>query len=762
MIRRRLRASPPAPAAAASATRIATAPWARPPSPAALPSDFDRLLGEANAAFTAGRIGDARTRILAAIAQAPQRSDLHLALAQIELAAGAHAAAEAACRHAQQLAPADPAPWNMLGEVLRTTNAAAAEDAWRQALELDPDNAEARFHLGNLYRERGAPREAIAEYERALALSPRHIGLLNNLGLALEAVGERDRAIECYRNALACAPNQPDALANLANALYDREDYFAAATAYDQLFAVRQDLDASVWTRRGVAQQSSGRAAAAEASFREAAAHAPETRHARIGSTRLQQGRYADADAPLSRALELEPQHGYALTMLAHARQTRCAWDGLDSLFEKLEHLLAHNPGRRARAAPPFPLLAMPLSLQVQLKAATNWANEIGWKRAAEPATPRPAPVDGERLRIGFVSADFRGHAVAMLMTEFWERLDRGRFETFAYGIMPEDSGPIGQRIRKAFEHFADVSSDSAAAIAERIRDDRIAILFDLNGFTGDARAEIFAMRPASIQINMIGHPGTLGAEWYDYILVDRFLAPPAMQPYFTERFLEMPNALFPCDTTRAPKGPPPMRAECGLPEQGFVFCCFNGSYKILPPVFATWMRLLHAVPGSVLWLAETHTEATANLLREAERAGIASERLVFAPRVSSSEHIARCAVADLFLDTAPYGAGATANDALLAGLPIVTCAGDTLVSRICGSQLHAIGLPELVTTSLADYEALALRLAQHPSELAALRARLAANRSTTPLFDIARYTRDFEQLMLQLRLDQLERSVSA
>ena len=715
------------------------------------PSDFDRLLGEANAAFTAGRIGDARTRILAAIAQAPQRSDLHLALAQIELAAGAHAAAEAACRHAQQLAPADPAPWNMLGEVLRTTNAAAAEDAWRQALELDPDNAEARFHLGNLYRERGAPRDAIAEYERALALSPRHIGLLNNLGLALEAVGERDRAIECYRNALACAPNQPDALANLANALYDREDYFAAATAYDQLFAVRSELPAAVWIKRGLVQRRTHQLAAAEISLREADQQTPNDAQilANIGSVYVEQGHHAEADAPLSRAVELDPENVSALSMLVYARQHRCAWDGIDRLFDTLAGILDDDRAAGRWSAVPFPMLAMPLLPRHLREAALRWAKLL------RPREPVAAPVlrvgPGERLRIGFVSSDLRPHPMPVLMLEFWERLRETSIETFAYSLLPEDSSPIGQRAKRAFEHFIDVSTDSSAAIAQRIRDDRIAILFDLNGYTMYARSDVFARRPAPLQINCIGYPDTLGAEWYDYIYVCPYIAPPEAQPHYVERFFQMPHCHYPSDTTRAPKGPPPTRAECGLPEQGFVFCCFNASYKILPPVFAAWMRLLNAVPGSVLWLLDTYADAKDNLRREAERAGVASERLVFAPRVPNAMHVARNATADLFVDTFPYGGHTTANDALLAGLPIVTCAGDTLVSRICGSQLHAIGLPELVTTSLADYEALALRLAQHPSELATLRARLAANRSTTPLFDIPRYTRDFEDGMWRI-----------
>ena len=253
------------------------------------------------------------------------------------------------------------------------------------------------------------------------------------------------------------------------------------------------------------------------------------------------------------------------------------------------------------------------------------------------------------------------------------------------------------------------------------------------------------------MQVNYLGFPGTLGAEWYDWILVDRFGAPEASQPYFTERLLHLPHMSFPSDTRRAPKGPPPARAACGLPEGAFVFCCFNNPYKILPDVFATWMRLLHAVPGSVLWLLGSGEQVRENLCREARRAGIDPARLIFAPRMDSvTGHLARMAAADLFVDSFPYGAHTTANDALLSGLPVVTRAGDTLASRIAGSQLHAIGLPELVTSNAADYEALARRLAQNRGELALLRARLAANRATSPLFDMARFTRDFEECLRQ------------
>jgi predicted O-linked N-acetylglucosamine transferase (SPINDLY family) len=369
----------------------------------------------------------------------------------------------------------------------------------------------------------------------------------------------------------------------------------------------------------------------------------------------------------------------------------------------------------------------------------------------AAPEPPLLPALPGERLRVAFVSANFRDHPTAHLSLEFWEKIDRARLEMFAYSLSNAEPDAYRRRAEAAFEHFVDVSSLTVAEIAQRIRDDRIAIVIDRNGYTQNAREAIFALRPAPVQINCIGYPGTLGAPWYDYIFTDRFSLPEHLLPFYSERPLYMPHMAFPSDTTRLPPGPPPARAACGLPADGFVFCCFNNAYKILPEVFAVWMRLLAALPGSVLWLLETTAEATANLRREAQAAGIAPDRLIFAPRVSVGAHVARNAAADLFLDTYPYGAHTTANDALLAGLPVITCVGETLVSRIAGSQLAAIGLPELITNSLADYEALARQLATEPGLLRGYRDRLAANRHTQPLFDMARYARDFEAAMTQL-----------
>ncbi len=416
---------------------------------------------------------------------------------------------------------------------------------------VDPMDAEAHFLLGNYYRERNQAQKAIAEYEDALKAAPDNTAVLNNLGLALQAAGEDDRALDCYRRVLAIEPDQADALGNLGNAQFAGNDFSGSAETYDRLFAIRSDMPTATLLRRAIALQKSQRLAEAEACFRDAAKQAPDDPQilTNIGSVCVEQLRYGDAESPLVRAVELDPANPYALAMLAHARQHRCQWQGIDELFSSLERLV-DSEERHSWSVVPFPLLAMPLSLRTHLRAAQRWA------RALHALTPRPRVVTpvamGERLRVGFVSSDFRNHPVATLMTEVWERIDRSRIETFAYGIQPADTGPIGQRIAKSFEHFCDVSADRTNAIAARIRSDGIAILFDLNGYTQNAKPGIFVRRPAPVQINSMGYPGTLGAEWYDYIHVDPFVARPEMQAGYTERFFHMPHAYVPSDTRRA------------------------------------------------------------------------------------------------------------------------------------------------------------------------------------------------------------------
>ena len=658
---------------------------------------------------------------------------------------GDAAAAEAHSRRALELDAGDGRAWTMLGLTLRARDPAEAEAALRRAAVIGPRDPDAHFHLGNLLREQNRPEAAIEAYERALALAPDHPSLLNNYGLALTATGAAERAQAVYRRILERRPEHPQALRNLAHSLCGARRYDEAAAHCAHYLRLHPAGDAAVWIDLGICQHARSDDGAAEASFRSALALAPgdPVAQTNLGSVLIDRSDFSAAEPLLRDAVASDPQFLYAAALLAYCRQHLCVWEGLASLHARVVRGIEQDDGAMVNA---FAALSIPMSAANQLLAARRWAQSLAPREPiAAPALRSRGPI----LRLGYVSSDFRTHAVAFLATEVWERHDRARFETYAYSIAPPEASPLGARVAAAFSHFTDCSAETPDDTARRIRDDGIDILIDLNGYTTHARPEIFALRPAPVQINWLGYLGTLGAPWYDYVISDRFATPEEQQAFFTERFLTMPHCLFPSDPRRSIAATVPSRAECGLPEQGFVFCCFNTPYKILPPVFDVWMRLLSQVPGSTLWLSPGYPVACANLRQEAAARGVDPRRLVFAPRVDLPQHLARHAHADLFLDTSPYNAGTTANDALFMGVPVLTCSGETMASRIAGSQLHAIGLPELVTISLAAYEALALRLAGEPEALAALRARLTANRHSQPLFDMARYTQDFEALLL-------------
>src|SRR5215470_20048271 len=332
------------------------------------------------------------------------------------------------------------------------------------------------------------------------------------------------------------------------------------------------DESAAGWVERALAEMRAREFASAEASLREAERLAPNDArvYANLGTLYLQQRRDADAEAPLLKALALAPDEPYVLTLLAHARQRRCAWDGIGELHRRIANLLDADGDDASSGFEPFPILAMPTTPRQQLAAARQYARSLAAATAAE--APGVTFARGERLRIGFVSADFRRHATTILMMEFWERIDRSRFEMFAYGLLPRHEGRAGRRVERAFEHFADVSGESIEHIAQRIRADRIGVLLDLNGYTRNARPGLFALKPAPVQINAIGFQCTLGTSWHDYILTDRFSLPESSQQFFTERPLYLPHVVYPSDTTRLVAGAAPTRAAVGLPEHGFVF----------------------------------------------------------------------------------------------------------------------------------------------------------------------------------------------
>ena len=655
--------------------------------------------------------------------------------------------AEARCREALALNGTDAAAWTLLGTILRRGDPVAAQTALARALELDPRHIDAHFHLANLHREQGRNAEAITAYENALALAPSHPSLLNNLGLALQADGQNERAAAAYRAALAANADHRQALGTLAHLLCGLRYHTEAGALCAQFVHRHPDADATVWVDLGICRYAVQDLATAEASFRRALELAPGDPLilTNLASVLVDRGEYELADEHLTHAAERNSSLTYTTSLLAYCRAHLCRWDGLGRLQASIAERLEAGSDEPVNA---FAALSIPLSPAAQLRVARRWARDL------VPPAPLPDPSSDRvgpslRLRVGYVSSDLRSHPMASLLAEAWERHDRARIETYAYSIGPREQSPLRTRIEAAFEHFVDCSSETVEQIASRIRGDGIDVVVDLNGYTTHAKSEIFALKPAAVQVSWLGYLGTMGADWYDYVLTDRFVSPPEAQAYFSERFLYLPDCYCPSDTRREVAAKLPSRSQCALPEDALVFCCFNASYKILPPVFEVWMRLLTSTPGSVLWLALGNATAEANLRREAQARGVDPARLVFAPRVSLPEHLARHAHADLFLDTLPYNAGTTANDALFMGVPVVTCTGDTMASRVAGSQLQAIGLPELVTHSLADYEALALSLAREPQRLSELKARLAVHRRTQPLFDMARFSRALDDLLI-------------
>lgn len=416
-----------------------------------------------------------------------------------------------------------------------------------------------------------------------------------------------------------------------------------------------------------------------------------------------------------------------------------CDWCNFDS---ECTHLISSIRNGSLNTAP-FPFLMIPSSSDDQLQCAKLWvANNFD---LADRLIWQGGRYDHDRIRIAYLSADFHGHATGYLIAELFEIHDRSRFELIAFSFGPEDQSEMRQRLSAAFDKFIDVRNASDREVATLARKFEVDIAVDLKGFTTDSRTGVFALRAAPVQVSYLGYPGTMGADYIDYLIADRVLIPAASQKYFAEKIAYLPNSYQVNDRRRRIAEKILTRAELGLPADAFVFCCFNNNYKITPAVFECWMRLLKQVEGSVLWLFEDNASAASNLRKEAQARGLNPERLVFARRMALPEHLARHRLADLFLDTLPCNAHTTASDALWAGLPVLTQIGETFAGRVAASLLTAIGLPELITSTPQAYEDLAIELATNSEKLAAIKRKLADNRLTTPLFDTKLFAKHIE-----------------
>jgi len=631
---------------------------------------------------------------------------------------------------------------HLLGLVcLRNNDVDSAIRLIRDAVEHDPDNPIYHANLGNVLKDAGRLTDAIAAYRRALALHPGYAEIHNNLGYALQVSGMIEEGIGHYRKAITLRPADYRAPYNLGNALFLIGKSEEAIAAFREA-ATRNPQFANTWDHLGTVLQRLRRHAEAEACFRRWIQIDPDSADAfhALALELQQQGLVAEAFDCYQRAIALRPDFLPAVVSALWLAQKLCDWTATAAYSEVVLRRAAEQP----EGPSPFQLFSLPgASRALLLAAARSHAATIApTERMRQDIARFGQP---SRLRLGYLSSDFHGHPIAYLTAELFELHDRDRFEVFLFSYGPDDGSAIRQRLKAGCDHFIDVSAVSDDAAAQRIYDERIQVLVDLMGYTADARPHIAACRPAPIQINWLGFPGSMGADWIDYLIADPCIVPQEHDADYAEKVVRLPHCYQPNDRKR-PSGIAGLsRSACGLSETDFVFCCFNQSYKVEPGLFAIWMRLLSGVPNSVLWLLDDVRETKANLREEAVRHGVSPERLVFAPVRPLAEHLARYALADLVLDTFPYTSHTTGSDALWAGCPMLTMMGETFASRVAASLLLNVGLGQLIASSFAEYEALALDLARDRPRLEALRRHLRAQRDTAPLFDSPRFTRGLE-----------------
>ena len=641
----------------------------------------------------------------------------------------------------------NPHAFNNQGNVERALGRlAAALESYDRALALRPDFAEVHYNRGNVLMDLGRPGEAVESYDRAIGLKPDYTEAHNNRGNALRATGRLDEARRSLDEAIRLRPSHVDALNNRGVVLLEQRNYAAALADFETVIALRPD-HAEAHYNRGKTLFEMRRHPAALASFDAAIALRPAYAEAwyNRGYVLRELSRPEDALESYDRAIAIAPDLRWSHMGRLSTAMQMCDWDGFDRQIAGLAGAI-----ERGEPLAPFPILALTDSPELQLAAARGRSRRLYLSEASLPDLP-PAKPTGVPLRIGYYSADFYNHATSLLMAGLFEQHDRSRVELVGFSFPSGVPGALGERVVAAFDRMFDVREASAAEIARLSRELGIDVAVDLKGYTLDSRPEIFALRAAPIQVSYLGYPGTLGADFMDYIIADRTLIPAGAERYYSEKIVRLPHSYQANDDRREIAPRQFTRAEAGLPPGGFVFCCFNGNYKITPPIFDLWMRILGSVDESVLWLLEGSPVAAANLRKEAMRRGIDPERLVFAARAPNPDHLARHQLADLFLDTAPCNAHTTASDALWAGVPVLTLPGQSFASRVAASLLTAIGLPELIAERDEDYEALAVGLARDPARLAALRERLRANRRTAPLFDTRLTARHLEDAYLAM-----------
>ena len=614
-----------------------------------------------------------------------------------------------------------------------------------RALKIAGDFFEALHDLATAQAQVGEKQLALQNYSKALHFKKDSCELHYNIARLYDDLKQLNAALVHYKQAVQIDPSYAEAWCNLGVDLAQMRRYEEALQSYERALDLRPN-DPTTWSNKGVALSAVKKLNEALSAYEKAIQLSPTYAQAWLNKASFlhDQKQYPQAIAAYEEALRLDPKLHFAAGEMLHAKMKICDWNNIDAEIDHLERSIEANQ----LTSSPFPVVVASSSEAINFKVAKLYAED------QFPAFVKPKfhVKDAEqKIRIGYFSNDYFNHATAFLMAELFELHNRKRFEIIAFSFSPDTQDVMQIRLKKNFDQFIDVSKMSDKEVAALSRELQVDIAVDLKGYTTGSRPGIFALGAAPIQINYLGYPGTMGADFIDYIVADEMLIPERNQKYFAEKIVYLKNSYQVNDSKRLISDRKFSRTEFFLPEDKFVFCCFNNNYKILPNTFDRWARILLKVPDSVLWLLADNLLAKQNLILQAKSRGIAKDRLIFAERMDLPEHLARHQLADLFLDTLPCNAHTTASDSLWAGLPVLTQLGETLAGRVAGSLLRAVGLPELVALNPDEYEELAVELAKSPLKLKKIKEKLAINRMSSPLFDASSFTREIEEAFIKI-----------
>jgi predicted O-linked N-acetylglucosamine transferase (SPINDLY family) len=652
-------------------------------------------------------------------------------------------------------------------------NHAKAIDFFSKACELNPHSLEAFTNLGNSYKNLGQLEEALRSHQKAIDISQKHPQCWLNLGVTLHELKSYEKALHAFDQATQLDPGYGEAWSNKGVTLSALERYEDALTCQDKALTLNPQ-DADAWSNKsaiylavmsyedallacqkvielrpdfspafynlGICLEGLRQDTKAITAYEQAVKIKPDYQDAWINLGRVfsNMKQYEDALNAYEKVLELKPDTSFIFGALLHTKMLMCNWQNFEANLSDLKTKV--NLGNQVTA--PFEFITLCDDEALQLRVSQAWAKS---NNSYQSISSIPTQRTQTKIRIGYFSADFHNHATSYLMAEFFELHNNSAFEIYAFSYGPNLNDAMRNRLLKTFDHFIDVSNLTDQAIAKQSQAMMIDIGIDLKGYTKDSRPRIFSYRVAPIQVSYLGYPGTMGSETIDYILADHILIPEKSQPYFSEKIIYLPNSYQTNDSKRKVSQSQFNRVDMQLPENAFIFCCFNNSYKITPQLFNVWMRILKVAPNSVLWLLNDNQWATDNLSKEAVARGVDPKRLIFANRMQSADHLRRQELADLFLDTTPCSAHTTATDALWSGLPLLTIEGNCFSGRVGASLLNGLNLPELITHTLEEYETLAIKLAENTALLKNIRHKLITNRVTSPLFDTQLLTKQIE-----------------